>query len=429
MKAGFGKVALIPPKAFDLSGYVARANPSAGLHDPICVRALYVESGQAALLVSVDVLGFEPGQATMVRQKLSERSGVSPNLVMLAATHTHAAPATMYTNGCGEVDPDWIAMLEEAILECGYQAMAAAEPACVAIGVVTVSGIARNRRHKEGPLDEDLVCIKVTRADGRLMGVVGNYACHPVILSAENRMVSAEYPGSFCRSLERGGIAAMFLTGAAGDINPRTHGDFELVDRVGELLASRATQLVADLKASSGEVSGYVAPFSIGWERPTPDQLRQEIAKWDADLNKRQREGPLDDAWVRNYKALRRWAEETLSGAGRGSMQQLEVQLQLLRLGGATIVGLPGEVFCGTGLAIKERLGRSTLISAYTNGNVGYVPTSDAYAVGGYEVEAAHKYNGYPGTVERGAAERMVECVARLGSTAGEQKETGDSTS
>lgn len=77
--------------------------------------------------------------------------------------------------------------------------------------------------------------------------------------------------------------------------------------------------------------------------------------------------------------------------------------------------GTPPDVY---NMSLAYLCGPATVVSAYTNGNVGYIPTADAYAIGGYEVDDAHKYCGYPGTTERGTAEKMVELVTHLGSSA-----------
>ena len=45
-------------------------------------------------------------------------------------------------------------------------------------------------------------------------------------------------------------------------------------------------------------------------------------------------------------------------------------------------------MFAGTGLTIKEGSPfATTLVSGYTGPNDGYLPTADAYPLGGYEIE------------------------------------------
>src|SRR5690606_36818425 len=120
------------------------------------------------------------------------------------------------------------------------------------------------------------------------------------------------------RSLEKRGVAAMFLTGAAGDINPLTHGDFSLMESVGERLGQAAWQVAERTKAGpAADAWGDVASLSVSWERPTNDQLTCEVADWDVALEKQRAGGTADEKWVHNCLALRRWAVDMLSGLGR----------------------------------------------------------------------------------------------------------------
>jgi hypothetical protein len=59
------------------------------------------------------------------------------------------------------------------------------------------------------------------------------------------------------------------------------------------------------------------------------------------------------------------------------------------KLGELAIVGLPGEVFCEFGLEIKEKSpAKHTIVVELANGAIGYIPTKEAFAQGGYEPTA-----------------------------------------
>ena len=86
-----------------------------------------------------------------------------------------------------------------------------------------------------------------------------------------------------------------------------------------------------------------------------------------------------------------------------------------MRLNDVAIVGVAGELFVEIQLAIKHASPfGSTLVAAYSNGCIGYLPVVDAYPDGGYEVE--HSYKGYrlPAAVAPGAAERVVKTAINL---------------
>jgi len=77
-------------------------------------------------------------------------------------------------------------------------------------------------------------------------------------------------------------------------------------------------------------------------------------------------------------------------------------------------VGLPGEVFVAYQHQIKACSPfANTFVLAYTNGNIGYVPTEDAFPQGGYEVDSAIKFYGT--TMLTPECERIiVESACRL---------------
>lgn len=73
--------------------------------------------------------------------------------------------------------------------------------------------------------------------------------------------------------------------------------------------------------------------------------------------------------------------------SARGSQP---AEVQALSIGNISIVGVPAEYFVEHGLRIKEKTWpRHTLVASCTNGMVGYVPTRDAFARGGYETTFA----------------------------------------
>ena len=66
------------------------------------------------------------------------------------------------------------------------------------------------------------------------------------------------------------------------------------------------------------------------------------------------------------------------------------VEVNLLQIGPAMLVGTQGEPFVEIGLQIKERSPFAhTWFGGYTSGWAGYIPMPDAYPLKGYEVETS----------------------------------------
>ena len=87
--------------------------------------------------------------------------------------------------------------------------------------------------------------------------------------------------------------------------------------------------------------------------------------------------------------------------------------VQVLRLGEAAIVALPGEVFVETGLNIKSQSSMNPLfVVSLANGYIGYICTDIALKEhGGYETWAAMSSLGGVGTAP--AMEQLASSLLR----------------
>ena len=83
----------------------------------------------------------------------------------------------------------------------------------------------------------------------------------------------------------------------------------------------------------------------------------------------------------------------------------LSARVYALKLSKSTaLVFLPGEVLVKIGLELKSKSPfPNTIVVAYTNDYLGYVPPAEEYDKGGYEAK-------FPVTIlKRGCAEKLVE--------------------
>ncbi len=88
-------------------------------------------------------------------------------------------------------------------------------------------------------------------------------------------------------------------------------------------------------------------------------------------------------------------------------------------LGDVALVGWAAEVFHGLGMATKDTSpARLTLFAGYSNGMIGYLPTAEEHARGGYEVDMAPYFYRLDGRMDPDsgarAAEQSHELLARL---------------
>ncbi|WP_309083936.1 alkaline ceramidase [Chelativorans sp.] len=408
--AGAAVVDITPPAGLAMSGFAARTLPASGTHDPLTVRALAV--GDTAIAVA-DVIGLHHEMSKRIRR----RSMLPDERVIVAALHNHGGPVSMIRRLGADADPAYLAHLEEACVRAIDEAVARQCPARLEVGLGVDPDIARNRRHSGGPLDRSLPLLRVVGEDGTVIALMTGYACHPVVLGADNTLWTADYPHYVRAALEEAhpGAIAVFLTGCVGDANtghsahasmsltPKPERSFAAAERIGRAIAAAAIRATP---APLGEhVDAAAAEVALRFEPREQEKPETLVAQWRRQLNQAD---PLS-ATLLNYWIA--WAETV---AGR-DMRPLPARVTVLDWGGLPVIGLPGEIFASTALSIREAFGPKPLfIAGFAEDNPGYIPPREEYAFGGYEVDEAHRYYGQPATFAPGGAEALAAAAISL---------------
>ncbi len=411
MRAGVHRIDVTPPPGLVMAGFGARTQPAAGAHDALTVRAIVVDD---TALVTADILGLDEDMSRRVRARCCLPDGN----VVLAATHTHGGPASMTGRAGGGASAVWLQRLEEACVEAIDRAATAAGTATIAAGLGPDPDVARNRRRPDGPLDRALPVLRINKASGEPLAFLVSYACHPVVLGADNLLWTADYPGFVRERIEAAhpGAMAMFLTGCAGEANTGHTAQasmtpakdparsFPRAEELGRRIADAA--LAAPLEPAAGPTLARDAFLDLTLERRETAAPAALAAAWRAE-----RAGaPLFRAMILDHWIA--WAE----GPARQPLDPWRARVGLLRWGGVRIVALPGEIFAATALEIRAGLGRGpAFVAAYCEGNPGYIPPRDEYAFGGYEIDEAHRYYGLPAAFAPGSAEALAAAVLALG--------------
>jgi len=216
-----------------------------------------------------------------------------------------------------------------------------------------------------GPIDPDVPILRMEDQDGKIVGSLMAWGCHPVCIYPHvSTAISADYPAFASRVVEttEGGVS-LFVLGLAGNTVPVQRGA-RACARIGTALggeALRRLQLVD------------------GTDEVTLRALTKEIRL------PTKRTAASDDS------------------ADDATGDDVVTEMQALKLGETCILGLPGEVLVEVGLAIKQRAGIEDLVVVtLANDAIGYVCHRQAYEEGGYEPG--------PGThLASGAGEIMIE--------------------
>jgi neutral ceramidase len=392
VRAGVGRTIVTPPVGTRMGGYGARDHGCEGVHDDLTATALLLDDGQTRIgIVAVDAVGLATDSVARIRA-LAEQHGILPGQhVTVCCSHTHSGPATREWGAGGPPNQEYVRVLEGLAATALVQAARHLQPveATLAFGE---AGFNINRRrptergvqmlpNPEGPVDRRVTVLRLNHVDDPSgerapLALVFSYSCHPTVMGAANYWISADYPGQARRLLEAacaadGGGLALFLQGCCANVRPNLTGPdgrfrggtFAELRRLGYALGAEV------LRASQAGTMLPLAPLAAA-SRTVPLPLR-----------------PLRTARERPWVA----AAATDGGPLEpppGFPAKIEAEVQVLRLGDFWIVALPGEIFVETGWRIAAALpsGRErTLVTSYSNGAVGYVPTPEALQEGGYE--------------------------------------------
>ncbi|MBF9036687.1 alkaline ceramidase [Rhodobacterales bacterium HKCCE2091] len=410
LTAGAASVDITPPPGLHLAGFAARTEPATGAHDPITARALVV--GDTAV-VTVDLLGVPGASARRIRA----RCALPDEHVVIAATHTHGAPIPASGRYAGDADPAFVAALENGCVAAIDGAVASARPATLEAGMGRETTVGKNRRHPGGPVDFAVPVLRVTGRDGGAIAVLTSYACHPVVLGADNRLMTGDYPHFVRARIEDvvPGAVAMFMTGCCGDVNTghSAHASwtrsanadrtFERAEDLGGRIAEAA--LGARLTPLCGEARAAGATVTLEIERQESEPLQELAERWRAEA------GGADPVRRLVLETWIDWAErfrDTPTGSWTGRVAALD-------WGGLPIVSMPGEIFTETGLSVRAACGtRPAFVTAYGEGIPGYIPPEGEYPFGGYEVAESHRFAGRPGAFRPGMAERVGQAARTL---------------
>lgn len=438
--AGAATADITPPVGGLMDGYGDRSQPSQGVHDPLFARILVLDDGDnACAIAGCDLLGMHPDVTTAVRERVSNATNIAPDAVLVAATHNHAGPfglrAGMFSQLNDTLATDLIDKISAAIGE-SYESR---RPATLKLGSAQLDTISMNRRHPDWPIDPTLRVLLVDSENGPIATLL-NFACHATVMTGENLLLSAEFPGAACRLIQQGtGAPAVYLNGACGNVNPVwIRQDFDSVERVGRIVGGQALRTVGELRTLGPGQRVHNIRWDEFPEKPVPGRIvepRIRAARCEIDVPLRPfRDDAEYAAEIESIEAKlsslpeasderrdvmaqltrtqnERWA--AIWAHRQGDLTSQRTQVQAISLGdGLTIAALPGEFFVETGEAIRAALPGGVFIACYANDYVGYVIPEDAYAQGGYESGVTFCAEGAEGMIRDEAIALLKEVAS-----------------
>jgi neutral ceramidase len=416
--AGISQVVITPPAGTYM--VEPRGKLSTGTHDDLYAKAVALGDGKNTfVIVSFDLIGFTDLLVNSIRKAVFDSTGIKAGQLMLACTHTHNSPNTFdvmhalpenLVEGKSDRDIHWENSMIATTAGAVKNAIRNLKKVSIAQGKSPVqvgfnrrlnqTGNATMKPNPNGPAlkDADVVFIKDDKSE---IGVLFSYAAHPVSVHANSTEFTADYPGYAARYIQSRfpGSIAVFLQGCGANLNSTLRGGFEAAESDGNKLGEAVIDIEADAKTLkpsrilNGERDFYLPYMDIDTE--TAELVIKRI---DESLKTMQE---ADTAFKRNMSQMdmTNWAKKLKYFAeNRATHPGLPFKAQAVALGKQlAIIAFPDEMFVDYALYIKEHSPfEQTIVLGFTNGDRAYIPSAEAFYLGGYEPFGAQQVYGQP---------------------------------
>lgn len=405
-----------------------------GIHRPLRLAALTIQSkaeDSPLVLIAADLGWWQNlDDEWLVRGGVIEALSLDPSRVMLALSHTHSGPvlAREYADRKGgELIVPYLDKLRQTAITVVRATLAARAPATLEWNHGKCS-LATNRDlpdperarivcgfNPERGADDTLLVGRVTSDDGKILGTIVNYACHPTTLAWDNRLISPDYVGAMREVIESrtGGAPCLFLQGASGELSPREQyvGDTAVADAHGRhlgfaVLAALAGMLPARTRLAYAGTVESGAPLAL-WKRETC-QASQQLAGRRIEVEIPLRKLPCLAEIETELKGCRdRVTAERLArkrGVRRivGDGTSARRKIWVWRLGDAFLVGQADEAYSQLQTELRRLFPKNAVaVMNVVNGSCAYMAPANLYDQDVYQV--------WQSPFERGCLERMTK--------------------
>jgi hypothetical protein len=443
LRAGAAKSNITPPLGISMPGGMSDRKAS-NIHDELNARCLVLDNGEERIAIAVcDAVALGNETVLRAKQLIEKRTGIPPDHVLIAATHTHSGGATVSVFQ-SDADANYLDWLAVRIADGVQRAANNLRPARIGWGLGQEDRVVFNRRYfmkpgtmppdpwghtsdtvkmnpgvgnsnvvkPAGPTDPGLPVLALRDLEGDPIAVLANYTLH-YVGGEKSGDISADYYGMWADMIEREFAAppkvtkpplvAILTNGCSGNINnvdvrtrPNPPYPYYQMNKVARLVADDVLGVLRDMKFQDW------VPLAVR-EKALDLRIRKPSSQ---DVKEAQRllekAGPqlksLSEIYARETVLLDKWQD------------RIKTSVQALRVGDVGIVAFPGEAFVEMGLEIKAQSPFPlTFVIDLSNGYIGYIPTVSAFDMGGYETWRARS-----SPLARGAAPILVTTALDL---------------
>ncbi|MYC78797.1 hypothetical protein F4X10_23770 [Candidatus Poribacteria bacterium] len=434
LKAGSASANITPPLGTRIPGGF-RPRYAENVDDELFAKAVVIDNGTTRIaIVTCDLIAIPEKIADAAKARIADRCDIPAAHVMVNATHTHTAVAISDLLGVDE-DTEYTEWVPLKIADAVELAVWQLKPARVGFASVDEERITFNRRwHMKdgtvrfnpgienpnlvkptGTIDPEVAMMYVEATDdGTPISAVANFSLHYIGTDNGNAL-SADYFGHFDRLMRHylGDTCISLLWNAAsGQINNTDFSGRTKWTASGHQQAVKMANVLAGHFIVEKQLMEMHETLDLSGDLATLTFQRKEITAEDLEVAEQvlsvpqgtydaYETGPF--SWVVGEPIPQALVDVYAHECQRLAKlpTQMTAPVQVIRLGEAAIVALPGEVFVETGMNIKSKSDANpTFLVSLANGYIGYICTDKALTQeGGYETWAAKSSLPAVGTV------------------------------
>ncbi|HMJ68298.1 MAG TPA: hypothetical protein VK508_05365 [Cyclobacteriaceae bacterium] len=358
LKVGWAKVNITPATNMPMAGYLPRDHFES-VHDSLYARILVIDNGSfRSAMVNVDLLIFPP----MLSERIKELNDHN-TFLYLSATHTHNGVGGWDSSLGGRLitgsfSEDWVNDIS-AKIDIALKNITVKD-ATIQYWEADAADLVENRVDVDsGKVDGKLRGLKVLRSDST-RAILFTFSAHATSIQKDVLELSADYPGSTIKELEKKNDFGMFMSGMVGShrftFTPENSYDF--IGNIAPVVAARIDTGRYDPAMSAPLIRSAHVPIEFG-----PAQLR------------------IDKDWKINN-----WAFKFL-------FRELKGELTYLELGDVVFIGTPcdfsGEIYAIDSLeSFAAQHGKHLIITSFNGDYDGYI-TYDGH----YETSSKEEIN------------------------------------
>jgi hypothetical protein len=354
LRVGAALRVVTPNPLLPVSGGIGEPEPVTKQIGDLFARAMVLEKGDTRVaIVGMDFLGWPGVLGDRIRAKVKD---IPAENILIGVTHTHSAPdayAFADEQGRHGADLKYLDWVCQQAADAINEAVSKLEPAVLKSAVGNAEGKIAYNYYAPQLYDPRCGVIQALATKGKNKGkpilTMVNYASHPEVIGNDQGILSPDFCGPLYDRIEAAtGGMAMYMNGAQGGMVTADcrgpNGDVQTWEecvRIGELLANEALRIVEKAPVQE-DPALYCASKVITF--------------------------PLDSP------LLRAVLEHSPLGYSFNADNTVSTRLNLINLGTAQMLTIPGEALPNIGFYVKRHMPtKQSFLLGLTNDAFGYM--------------------------------------------------------